>query len=607
MQAVRCHTPAVSREFDHVLLTRFSAVLHDGAPPVGDEWLYYRLAFFIDACHASVTSQRGAVPFDWLVLLDDRCSEEFRDDIEQLAEGAFTPIWTHEPFRRDSFAQPVADLTAAADGGPAPHLITTRIDSDDAMAVDFMAAVQGQFAAQQRLFVNFTRGVQIDRTGAVYLSDTLSSPFLSLIERREQGRLPATVYVAKHARARAHGPIREVSAPVMWAQVVHGINLSNIVNGTQVSPQVLADRFDMALGYDAGLGGRRLLTARARHAGRLARLWAAHPGELTKFAEARAWRLRGTHQREQDDGATLTDRVQEWVRDTRERVASAKLEARRKKWRLQRRLNTVAPQRLTPVAGDVEAVLAADRVVVMAEWALRPQVRDCALEVARAYAAAGWPTLVVAARDGRMPVRAGSPVGPGVAVVRRPNLGYDFGSWSAALATYPGLAEKPLVVLTNDSLLGPAGPLDELLRRIEASKADIWSATDNRRPTEHLQSYLLAFRDGALAREPLAGFFASVSPRDSKGDVVRSYEFGLTAIADAHGLSREVGWSKADLGIDDATESAYASWRELLDAGFPFVKRALVEVKHLAGDREAVLARLRTGRLSRGTAGPSIH
>lgn len=95
-----------------------------------------------------------------------------------------------EPFRRDSFARPVAELTGT---GPAPYLITTRIDSDDAMAVDFMAAVQAQFGRQERLFVNFTRGVQIDRTGAVYRSDVLSNPFVSLIERRDHTRPPDTV------------------------------------------------------------------------------------------------------------------------------------------------------------------------------------------------------------------------------------------------------------------------------------------------------------------------------------------------------------------------------------------------------------------------------
>ena len=138
----------------------------------------------------------------------------------------------------------------------------------------------------------------------------MSNPFISLVERREPGSLPDTVYVAKHARARAHGPIREVRAPVMWMQVVHDLNVSNIVNGPRVAPGVVADRFQIELGYDADIAGRRLLAARARQAGRLLRLWSAHPGELTKAVEATGWRLRGTHERPQDDGATLTDRAQ---------------------------------------------------------------------------------------------------------------------------------------------------------------------------------------------------------------------------------------------------------------------------------------------------------
>src|SRR5690606_19158053 len=309
-------------------------------------WLYYRLGFFVDACLPSVRSQRGAEPFEWLVLFDDRCSDGFRADVEELAEGAFTPLWSHKPFRRDSFAEPVAERNHA------PYVITTRIDSDDAMAIDFMASVQKQIDGQERLFVNFPRGIQIDRSGAVYRSDVLSSPFLSLIEQRRDGELPETVYVAKHARARGHAPLREVRAPVMWAQVLHGTNLSNIVNGVRVHPRVVGERFKFDLGYDVSTAGVDLLRAQVRHLGRLGRLWSAHPGELTKWAEAMAWTVRGTHERAQDAGArTLSDRAQDWERDTRTRLRHAR-------WRAKARANRLFPVRERVVSGDVDEVLA---------------------------------------------------------------------------------------------------------------------------------------------------------------------------------------------------------------------------------------------------------
>lgn len=291
--------------FDHCLLTRFSAVMAPGAPPADEDWLWYRLGFFVDAALPSVAGQRGAAPFEWLVLLDDRCPDDFRTQVQELAAGgAFTPLWSHEPFRRDSFAAEVSQRSST------PFLLTTRMDSDDAIAADFMAAVQAQFASQDRLFVSFTRGLQVDRTGAVYRCDQISNPFLTLIERRSPGVPPLTVYAAKHARARSLAPIREVAAPPVWLQVLHDTNVSNIVTGTRTSPTVLAERFTVDLGHRRGIRRTRLLAERAAHRVRLLRLWAAHPGEFTRHVEARYWRLRGTHTRPRDDDApTLTDVV----------------------------------------------------------------------------------------------------------------------------------------------------------------------------------------------------------------------------------------------------------------------------------------------------------
>ena len=95
----------------------------------------------------------------------------------------------------------------------------------------------------------------------------------------------------------------------MWAQVVHGSNLSNIVVGPRISPRVVNERFTMDLQYRRQLPVGRLVREKAEQRVRLALLWARHPGELTKWLEARAWRVRGTHQRRQGEPRTLTDVV----------------------------------------------------------------------------------------------------------------------------------------------------------------------------------------------------------------------------------------------------------------------------------------------------------
>lgn len=574
---------------DHVLLTRFSAVLAPGAPPAPEDWLQYRLGFFYDVTWPSVRAQ--TVPPTWLVLLDDRCSDGFRATVEELAEGVFVPVWTHEPFRRDSFAAPVV---AATEGSGATHLITTRLDSDDAVAVDFCAAVRRELASEEGLFVNFTRGLQIDRSGAVLRTDVVSSPFLSFAERRRPGVPPETVFVVKHARARSHAPVREVRAPPMWVQVVHDANLSNIVNGTRVDPSVVAERFRVTLPFDAHPGRRELAAGQVAQAGLLARLWAAHPGELVKWVEGRAASARGTHVRPRNDGSSLADRVRDreraaragWARSPVRRAAvgthHALLRGRRS---LLRRVDERAGG-LRLLAGDLEGALAADRVVVLAEFDRGTRVRASSLDLAAEWRRLGFGVVLVAARDAARLARLRRPEVPdGVAVLARPNLGHDFGSWSAVLAAHPGLAARDTVVLTNDSLWR-LGPLDEVARRVAATTADVWGGTARPWPRPHLQSCLLAFRGGVLSREPLRSFLAGVRPQPTKRAVIEAYELGLGDLLGEAGLTRDVGWP-GDVG---------EGWRTAVAAGFPFVKRTLLTDRAFAGERAAVREVLRRGR-----------
>ena len=295
---------AQTAPFDHFLLTRFSAVFA-GTVPAQEEWLRYRLGFFVDACWSSVRAQQAA-DFTWLVLFDDRCPDDFREDVESLAEGTFTPIWSHETWSSSTFGMAIAE-TSQDGAGARPWLLTTRLDSDDAIARDFMASVQREFTPTDGLFVDFPRGVQIDRGGSTYLYDQLSSPFLTLIERRRAGTPPRTVYAARHARAREWGPLREVNAPPMWVQVIHGTNLLNMTVGARISPDVVNDRFDLELVYRRDVSPLRLLQEKAAHRVRLVRLWLRHPGEATKWVEAKYWRLRGTHVRPHGRTPNLTE------------------------------------------------------------------------------------------------------------------------------------------------------------------------------------------------------------------------------------------------------------------------------------------------------------
>lgn len=287
-------------EFDHLILTRFSAVVVDDQPPPLPEWLDYRWEFFVQACVPSIQSQTSR-DFRWLVWFDDRCPDDFREDVEELAVGAFEPIWTHTNFWED-LAPQVASRSIA------PWLLTTRLDSDDALARDFVAAVQREVRPVDRLVIDFPRGLQVDRSGAVYQDHLRSNHFASLLARR--GDEPVTAFVAPHARLGRHTPVRRVVTEPMWLEVLHGANVSNALRGTRADPRVVADRFAVDLAYRSTVDRTTLRSEQRARSRTLWRERLTSPHTALTWMRSTSDRVRGTRTVAQQRGPSVGERIQ---------------------------------------------------------------------------------------------------------------------------------------------------------------------------------------------------------------------------------------------------------------------------------------------------------
>lgn len=158
-------------------------------------------------------------------------------------------------------------------------------------------------------------------------------------------------------------------------------------------------------------------------------------------------------------------------------------------------------------------------------------------------------------------------------VIARENVGYDFGSWAAARSLLD-LAGKR-VFLTNDSMLGPFGSLKRLIAAARTSDAEVWAASGSLQIRPHLQSFLLRFNPNVWSSVWLEDFFSSVRPQRTKMRVVRSYEIGLSDELRRRGVSTAVYFSPSSLGAGRHNPTLVA-WREMLDRGFPFLKRTLL-------------------------------
>lgn len=279
-------SPTQPREFDHVVLTRFS-VRFDGWSAPTDEWLRYRWAFFCDALVSSLSNQT-VHDFQWLVFFDTDTPSWLREQIDAVSPGLFEPRFV------PSWAGGVAREAVAAVTS-APYLITTRIDSDDAVAVDFIADIQACFEHQQALFVNFLCGIQIDRTGAVYRYNEPSNPFISYIEERVEGQLPGTVFLTlSHAGTRHLAETLNIVGPPRWVQIIHGTNVANGVRGLRVRPQPYEADFQFELHFDRSVETARYMRERGQSMFSRLRLWALYPQFLSEYRLTRRLAAQGT-------------------------------------------------------------------------------------------------------------------------------------------------------------------------------------------------------------------------------------------------------------------------------------------------------------------------
>lgn len=272
--------------FDHVILTRFS-VRFPGSLPIDEDWLAYRWAFFRDAL-ASSLSRQTVRTFQWLVFFDIDSPTWLREEVDELSSDLFTPVYV------SSWSPGIAQ-SAVAGVSTAPYLITTRIDSDDAVARQFIADVQEHFDEQESLYINLLCGVQVERTGEVYRYNEPSNPFISYVERRLQTDLPRTVFQnLSHGRSRAFGDLLNVVGPPRWMQIIHGSNIANGVRGLRIRPETFEADFDMDLPFDRTVSGRRYLQERTRSLFDLLAFWFRRPSYAREFLVAQGLRRAGS-------------------------------------------------------------------------------------------------------------------------------------------------------------------------------------------------------------------------------------------------------------------------------------------------------------------------
>ncbi|WP_353861994.1 rhamnan synthesis F family protein [Azospirillum formosense] len=178
----------------------------------------------------------------------------------------------------------------------------------------------------------------------------------------------------------------------------------------------------------------------------------------------------------------------------------------------------------------------ARRVAVFVHYDRHGTIHDFVLHYLRQLADTGF-AIVLVSNAPSLPESAVALLRKHCALVlRRDNVGYDFGAYKEGIAAIPDLTALDTLLLANDSVYGPLHHIAGVLDRMEPDGADVWGASDSWEVSFHLQSYFLVFHRNALASRAFADFWARLRYVQSKTWIIRKYEVGLTRAMRRAGL-----------------------------------------------------------------------
>lgn len=210
----------------HVVVTRLNLTLGfaHARDTLDVDWLRRRLEPFAAVCHPSMQAQRA--PHRWVVAADARTPEAILDELRAFAGVELALL--EPPHEVEDLGRAVAELVGE---GPR-HLMTTRLDSDDALAADHLARLQAAFTpSDEPYFLNFPFGHMWHRR-RLYACLDPANPFLSHVEALGAGT-PLTAYRVAHVWAHRVAPVRQLRAPSMWMQLIDDHNEVSALDGVR--------------------------------------------------------------------------------------------------------------------------------------------------------------------------------------------------------------------------------------------------------------------------------------------------------------------------------------------------------------------------------------
>lgn len=235
-------------KFTHYLITRFNVPVKNwdkdkaGNRVLDQAWLDERIGLFTKFCLPTIENQLNQ-NFTWLIFCDINTPAEYLDNIQQSVRsipGASLRLVSH-------FDHLMVDLRQLLAEDPSPFLITSRVDNDDGLGPQFIKDVQAHFATEDKLIINFTKGVLYDTTKRILTEIQLSqfNHYGSLIEENKSGYQLMTVMGFPHDRPRNGYKVLNIRSRYAWLKIIHDRNMSSKTNGIPLRNKQIVSIFNL--------------------------------------------------------------------------------------------------------------------------------------------------------------------------------------------------------------------------------------------------------------------------------------------------------------------------------------------------------------------------
>lgn len=214
-------------KIQHLILTRFNCRFAASWTRLALDpiWLEGRFHLFETYCLPSVLAQ-DCRNFKWIIFFDENTPDAFKARISNIQDPRVESLYV------GWLSGDLVRLTIRDRIPPdATHVITSRLDNDDAIAPNYIRRLQDNvYETDKCVYLNIPDGY-ILYGDKLYRRRDYHNAFVSLVEAVQSSGDLQGVWTVQHTEINRHAPVRQVGGEPGWLQVIHDANISNKVRG----------------------------------------------------------------------------------------------------------------------------------------------------------------------------------------------------------------------------------------------------------------------------------------------------------------------------------------------------------------------------------------